>query len=80
VEFLTTGTMDVVYEENPNVPLCLFNVFYYNKKYAFNIGMRLKRWVRKNKVLCKDFKEIQKSHLGAVCFDNDTINQFLELL
>lgn len=80
VKFLLTRTMDVVYKDNPNIPLCLFNVFYYHHRFLFKVGDELKKWVRKHRNVCKDFSGVQRSHLGEAIFKNELINQFLESL
>jgi hypothetical protein len=80
VEFLRTRTMDIVYEKNPNIPLCLFNVFYYHLKYGFNVGAKLRMWIHSHRNYLGDFTKVQRSHLGGVYFSNTDINNYLNSL
>lgn len=78
--FLLTKTMDVVYSENPNVPLCLVNILFYKQKYGYNMSLRLKRWIKKHYDSSIDFTDIQKRHFGYEIFDNDYIKKIFYIL
>lgn len=74
--FLANNTMDVVYSENPNIPLCLVNVLFYKKKYGYNVSPKLRRWIKMHYNPSIDFIKIQKKHFGTKIFDNDYIQEF----
>lgn len=74
--FLATNTMDVVYSENPNIPLCLVNVLYYSKRYGYNVSSKLARWIKVHYDSNIDFMKIQKEHFGGKLFDNEYIQEF----
>lgn len=75
-QFLETRTMDVVYQENPNVPLCLVNVLYYHQKYGYNVSSRLAHWIKQHYSKGEDFENVQKKHFGYVLYANDYIEDF----
>lgn len=77
VEFLRTKTIDIVYAENPNIPLCLFNIFYYSKELGLPVSKNVSIWLRKYINVCEDFSEIQKKHLGKIIFTNEEIKKDL---
>lgn len=76
-KFLSTRTMDVVYEENPNIPLCLVNIFHYNYKYLFSISLKMAGWVKKHYKPLIDLESIQVKHFGKVLYSQDEIDSFL---
>lgn len=78
--FLATDTMDVVYAENPNIPLCLINVLYYHERYGYNISLRLAKWIKQHYASNIDFASIQKKHFGKQLFVNDYIEEFFHQL
>lgn len=78
--FLATNTMDVVYSENPNIPLCLVNVLYYKNKYRYNVSPKLKWWIKMHYNPSIDFIKIQKKHFGAKIFESDYIQDFFNRL
>ena len=75
-QFLETETMDIVYPENPNVPLCLVNVLYYHNKYGYNVSSRLAQWIKQHYSKDEDLENVQKKHFGRLLFSNDYIEDF----
>jgi len=75
--FLNKRVIDVVYEENPNIPLCIINALYYKTKLSMPLSAKLKRWIKNNFSSELDFTEIQISHFGNVVFSEKQINRFL---
>lgn len=76
--FLLNKVIDIVYEENPNVPLCLFNLFYYNKILNLPLADKSRNWIRTHLHECDDFDSVQKKHLGKVKYSNIEIKKFLK--
>lgn len=74
--FLETRTMDIVYPENPNIPLCLVNVLYYHQKYGYNISTKLARWIKYYYYRGMDLEPIQKTHFGQIYYTNEYIEDF----
>lgn len=76
--FLATNTMDVVYSENPNIPLCLVNVLYYKKKYGYKVSPKLKKWIKMHYDPNMDFETVQVKHFGVKLFHHDNIQEFFD--
>lgn len=78
VDFLKTRIIDIVYEENPNIPLCLFNFFHYALKFGYKLSSRIINWIRKNYREDIDFDKVQKSHMGKIIYNSEDIHKFLK--
>lgn len=75
-QFLRTKTMDIVYPENPNIPLCLVNVLYYHLRYGYNVSLKLAKWIKQHYTKGDDLEEVQIKHFGYLLFANDYIEDF----
>lgn len=75
-QFLRTRTMDIVYPENPNIPLCLVNVIYYHLRYGYNVSLKLAKWIKQHYSKGDDLEEVQIKHFGHKLFTNDYIEDF----
>lgn len=75
-QFLRTRTMDIVYPENPNIPLCLVNVLYYHLRYGYNVSLKLAKWIKQHYSNEDDLEEVQIKHFGHLLFANDYIEDF----
>lgn len=75
-QFLRTRTMDIVYPENPNIPLCLVNVLYYHLRYGYNVSLKLAKWIKQHYSKGDDLEEVQIKHFGHLLFANDYIEDF----
>lgn len=75
-QFLQTRTMDIVYPENPNIPLCLVNVLYYHQKYGYNVSLKLAKWIKQKYSEGMDLETVQKRHFGGLLYANDYIEDF----
>ncbi len=75
-QFLRTRTMDIVYPENPNIPLCLVNVLYYHLRYGYNVSLKLAKWIKQHYSNGDDLEEVQIKHFGHLLFANDYIEDF----
>lgn len=71
--------MDIRYKENPNVPLCIINTFYYALKYSFPIKYRLCKWVVEHYDVNINFENIQLNHFKRIIFSNDDICQLIKI-
>ncbi|MDL2297474.1 hypothetical protein LJC68_09010 [Bacteroidales bacterium OttesenSCG-928-B11] len=74
LRFLRDRHIDIVYQPNPNIPLCIVNTFYYNSKYKLRIAPRLGRFIRQNypKYIGK-YEAVQEKHFGEVIFGEEEI-------
>lgn len=77
INFLSTKQIDIVLRQNPNIPLCLFNIYYYQKKYNLELSTGIKEWIHSHYNLLFDFNIIQEKHLGRIEYSNDEIRNFL---
>lgn len=76
IDFLMTRKMEIVLPDNPNIPLCLFNIFYYHKTYGFGIGATVKDWIKKKYNGLVNFDMVQRKHLGYVAYSSQDIYRF----
>lgn len=76
-KFLENRSMDVVYEENPNIPLCLVNIYHYNHKYLFSISLRMAGWIKSHYSNGMDLESIQRRHFGRVIYPQSDIESFI---
>ena len=77
--FKIPHAMDIRYKENPNVPLCIINTFYYSLKYSFPIKYRLCKWVVEHYDVNINFENIQLNHFKRIIFSNDDICQLIKI-
>lgn len=75
--FLNEKIIDVVYEKNPNIPLCIVNALYYKNKLSLPLGINLKLWIRENFSSKYNFIDVQISHFGTVIFSDNDLIEFL---
>lgn len=78
VHFFATREMDIVYAENPNIPLCIVNAFYYKGKYRFGLSRNLMNWVRNNYRPDVNYEKVQLRHFGRIVITNSQLNQLIE--
>lgn len=84
VEFLETRMMHVVYERNPNIPLCIVNSYYYRETYGFGLSLKLCFWIFLNyKSLVRDdknesnFNSVQIKHFHRIIVTYDKLKEFV---
>lgn len=77
VSFFKTKDLDIVFSDNPNIPLCLFNIFYYAQSLHLGISYNLKRWINQNYNHKIDFDSVQKRHNGEIIYNSERIHKFL---
>ena len=73
--FIQTQTMDVVYPENPNIPLCLVNICHYQKRYGYNVSERMVRWIKGHYSDEYDFETVQQRHFGTILYPKEIIKK-----
>lgn len=76
--FVLNKEINIVYEENPNIPLCLFNLFYYPRILGLRLSEKAKAWIKKHLDNNLDFAKIQNQHLGKVIYSTDDIMKNLQ--
>ena len=86
VDFLETKIMDVVYLENPNIPLCIINSCYYREKYGFGLSLNLCRWLFVNYIRLayvdkrkSIFDDLQKKHFSKIVVSHEQIRELVYL-
>lgn len=75
--FLQTQIMDVVYPENPNIPLCLVNIYHYQQRYGYRVSERMARWIKAHYHVEFDLETVQQRHFGNVLYPNEIIKNFI---
>lgn len=80
LDFLKTPhAMDIRYKENPNIPLCIINTFYYSLKFSFPIKYRLCKWVVDHYDININFEDAQLNHFKRIIFTNDEIARLIKI-
>lgn len=79
LEFYKTHAMDIRYEDNPNIPLCIVNTFYYSLKYSFPIKYNLCKWVIEHYNMNLDFESVQQNHFNRIIFTNRDVIYLINL-
>ena len=79
VDFYRTHAMNVQYMENPNIPLCIVNTFYYAKTYLFPLKYELCKWIIDNYRDSFDYDEVQLKHFNCIIFNIKEIRQLVNL-
>ena len=84
--FLENRMMDVVYVDNPNIPLCIVNSCYYREKYGFGLSLKLCKWIFDNYVSLRsnlkaefNFDEVQMKHFSKVVISFKDLKDFVLL-
>lgn len=84
IYFLKTRMMQVVYEKNPNIPLCIVNSYYYREKYGFGISLELCRWIflnyctlLRNEKNENAFDSVQIRHFQKIIIPYDKLKEFV---
>lgn len=78
--FLKTKVMDVVYQKNPNIELCIVNVCHYWTLYGYNISKKLARWLKLHYTEKMDFAHVQQKHFGKILYPQEYIKTFINNL
>lgn len=78
--FLESGVLDVVYDQNPNIPLCIVNTFHYSNLYGYNISVKLARWILTHYHVGMNLLRVQEEHFGQVLYDQKDIVLFVKNL
>lgn len=79
VDFYRTHAMNIQYMENPNIPLCIVNTFYYAKTYLFPLKYELCRWIVNNYSDDFDYNEVQLKHFNCIIFNIKKIRQLVNV-
>lgn len=79
LEFYKTKAMDIKYGENPNIPLCIINTFYYSLKYSFPIKYKLCKWIVTNYDEDMNFEDIQSHHFKRILFTDYEIKNLINI-
>ena len=77
IEFIKTKTINIVYDKNPNIALCIVNTMYYREKYDLRIGLSLCKWIVNNYNSNVNYSDIQIKHFNKIMYTNDSIDQFI---
>lgn len=76
-KFLQEEVMEIVFKENPNIPLCIVNALYYNYYYGFRVGVELSKWIAQNYDKNIDYDLVQIKHWGITRFSTNIIESFV---
>lgn len=79
IDFYETHAMDIQYEENPNIPLCIINTLYYSLKYSFPIKYNLCKWIVTNYDRNINFYQTQIRHFKRIIFRKEQIERLINI-
>jgi hypothetical protein len=81
MDFLRTGKVDLVLEENPLPQLCIVNTIYYKEKYRLDISKHLEDFCISNfyKYDENEYENIQAKHFGEVKYDYSYIKEYMQI-
>lgn len=74
--FLKFNRLDVVYEKNPNVPLCIVNTIYYIDRFELSLGIKLCRWIVNHYSDYYDYNQVQLAHFDKILYNERKIKSF----
>ena len=77
--FINNREIDILYKENPNVPLCIVNAMYYSQLLQMPISPALKEWIVQRYSMFDNYEAPQLSHWGAVRYSHKEIHRFVSL-
>jgi len=69
-EFIMTNELDIVLKENPNIGLCILNIYHYKKILNCSISERLKNWIGEQSVSIGNLRKEQIRHFGKILYDS----------
>ena len=76
--FIQTQIIDIVYEENPNIPLCLFNLYYYPHTLGLKISDKARYWIGSHLNDTINFDKVQIKHLDKIIYQQNEIMTYLK--
>jgi hypothetical protein len=74
--FLQTGTIDIVYPENPDIAGCIISIMFHMCKSNCLISKRLAIWVYEHYSSGLDFETVQKRRYGSILFNKNNVYDF----
>lgn len=74
-DFAEKGILDIVYDKNPNEPLCVVNAFSYQDKYKTSLSPRLNDWLIAADGRIEDYEATERKHFQRVLFSNQEIKR-----
>lgn len=80
LDFLNTREIDVLYDKNPNIPLCIVNSLFYSKELNLALSPRLVEWIQVNYRSEYDYNGVQIKHWGEIKYSDEEISRFYESL
>lgn len=76
ISFLHNRVLDIVYQVNPNIPLCIVNSLYYSTSLKLDLSIALKRWIVEHFDVQLDYESTQQKHWHKILYTNDEIFVF----
>lgn len=73
--FVEEKELDIVYEKNPNEPLCVVNAFYYHDKYQAHFTNRLRKWIVETDKSITDYESVEQKHFHKIIYTNSDIKK-----
>ena len=76
--FMEKKILDIVYENNPNIPLCIVNTFLYCEKYNLKISNHLKEWLIEMDKNVEDYENLEYKHYKKIVYSNEVIKKYIK--
>lgn len=76
ISFFFNREIDIVYQANPNIPLCIINSLYYSETLKMNLSEFLKQWIIEHFDVNYNYEITQQRHWSRILYTNDQIFAF----
>lgn len=74
--FFSNKEIDIVYQANPNIPLCIINSLHYSKILKMSLSESLKQWIIEHFDINYNYEITQQKHWSRILYTNDQIFAF----
>lgn len=76
-QFVNDRVIDILYKENPNVPLCIVNTMYYSQLLQMPLAPELENWIVSHYSMFDNYEIPQLSHWGVIRYSHRDIHLFV---
>ncbi len=75
-QFLSQKYIDILYDENPNIQLCIINSLFYKENLQMQLSNNLKRWIVKYFDMSESYEQIQLNHWKKIIYSKKQLQSF----
>lgn len=74
--FLSDRCIDILYDENPNIPLCIVNTLFYKDQLNMKLSRNLQTWFIEHYNISDDYERVQIIHWGELIYNKKHLYSF----